>query len=584
MEDRAPNSGLIVAVLAAGGIVVSLMQTLLIPILPQLPTLLHTTEANASWAVTSTLLASAVGMPVFGRLGDMYGKRRVLLAAAVLMVAGSVVCGLTSSLVPMVIGRVLQGLSGAVIPLGISVMRDTLPREKLAGAVSLMSASLGIGGALGLPAAAVIAQHANWHVLFWVSAGLGAVFTVLVPLVVPESPNRAGGRLDVPGIIGLAAGLIALLLAVTDGGTWGWTSARTLGCFAGGVVVLLAWGFWELRVPEPLADLRTSVRRQVLITNLASIVTGFGMYASQLIAPQVLELPTATGYGLGQSIIQTGLWMLPSGLVMFALSPVTGRLIGRYGAKVPMLAGTVVLAAGYGLAVGLMHHAWGIAIGMAVIGGGTGLAYAAMPSLIMAGVPASETAAANGLNSLMRSIGTSVASAVVGAILAHMTVRMGPVTLPSENGFRTGLLIGCGGAIVAALVVLAIPRQRRAEEPAVEEPAPVDAACVIEESAADEVTAAAAVTALEIPRVFGRVRRPDGTPLPGAALTLISASGGQAGLACAGADGGYQIGIPEPGEYTLIANASGHRPHARPVRVSGGESRAHDMMLGQPAD
>ena len=455
------RSGLIVAVLAGAGIVVSLMQTLLVPVLPELPSLLHTSEANASWAVTATLLSAAVATPVFGRLGDMYGKRRILLASTAFMVAGSLVCALSSSLLPMIAGRALQGLSAAVIPVGISVMRDQLPVHKLSSSVALMSASLGVGGALGLPAAALIAEHGNWHMLFWVSVVLGVVAAVLVRVVIPESASRAGGRLDVPGVFGLAAGLVALLLAITEGGTWGWTDAKTLGCFAGAVIVLLAWGAWELRTPSPLADLRTSARRQVLITNLASVVVGFGMYASSLIAPQILELPTATGYGLGQSMVAAGMWMLPTGLVMMALSPVTGRLIGRHGAKVPMFCGAVVIAAGYGLAVALMHHAWGIMIGTSVIGAGIGLAYAAMPSLIMAAVPATETAAANGLNSLMRAIGTSLASAVIGAILAHMTIRLGGSVIPSEAGFRTGLLVGGGGAILAALVVLAIPRQRR---------------------------------------------------------------------------------------------------------------------------
>ncbi|HEY3870503.1 MAG TPA: MFS transporter [Actinocrinis sp.] len=456
------SSGPIVAVLASAGIVVSLMTTLLVPILPQLSTLLRTSEANASWTVTSTLLAAAVATPVFGRLGDMYGKRRVLLACAILMVAGSLVCALTDSLLPMVAGRTLQGLSSAVIPLGISVMRDVLPREKLSSSVALMSASLGVGGALGLPASALIAEHWNWHMLFWVSLVLGAVVTGLVALVVPESPNRAGGRLDVPGVAGLAAGLLALLLAITEGSTWGWTSPATLGCFGGSVVVLAAWGVWELRTPSPLVDLRTSARRQVLITNLASVVVGFGMYAASLIAPQILELPRATGFGLGQSLISAGLWMLPTGLVMMALSPVTGKLIRRYGAKVPMFCGALVIAAGYLVTLPLMHHAWGIMIGTAVVGAGIGLAYAAMPSLIMAAVPGSQTASANGLNSLARSIGTSLASAIIAAILSRMTIHLGGAVIPSANGFRVGLLAGGGGALIAALVVLAIPRQQPA--------------------------------------------------------------------------------------------------------------------------
>jgi MFS family permease len=345
-----------------------------------------------------------------GFSGVANGKRRILVACAVLMVAGSLVCALTDSLVPMVAGPTLQGLSAAVIPPGISVMRDVLPREKLSSSVALMSASLGVGGALGLPASAVIAEHWNWHMLFWVSVVLGVVVTVLVVLVVPESPNRAGGRLDVPGVVGLAAGLVALLVAITEGGTWGWTNPTTLGCFAGSVVVLLAWGVWELRTPSPVADLRTSARRQVLITNLASIVIGFGMYASSLIAPQVLELPKATGFGLGQSLVAAGMWMLPTGLVMMGLSSVAGQLIRRYGG--------------------------------------------------MAAVPGSQTAAVNGLNSLMLAIGTSLASAVIAAILARMTIHLGGAVIPSATGFRVGLLAGAGGAVIAALVVLAIPRQQ----------------------------------------------------------------------------------------------------------------------------
>jgi MFS family permease len=454
------HSNLIVVVLAGAGIVVSVMSTLLVPILPQLPTLLHTSEANSTWAVTATLIAAAVSTPVFGRFGDMYGKRRVLLACTLLMVAGSLVCALSSDLIPIVAGRALQGLATAVIPLGISVMRDVLPPEKLSSSIALMSASLGVGGAFGLPASAAIAQHADWHMLFWVSATLGVIVTILVLLVVPESTTRAGGRLDVVGVIGLATGLIALLLAITDGGTWGWTSASTLGCLAGAVLVLLAWGGWELRVPSPLADLRTSARPQVLLTNMASIVTGFGMYASSLITPQVLELPRATGYGLGQTLVAAGLWMLPSGLIMMTLSPVTGRLIGRFGAKVPMFCGVLVIAAGYAVSAVLMGHAWGIMLGMAFTGAGIGLAYAAMPSLIMAAVPATETASANGLNSLMRAIGTALASAVIGAILAHLTIHFGGTVIPSRGAFVTGLLVGCGGSIAAALVVLAIPKQR----------------------------------------------------------------------------------------------------------------------------
>jgi MFS family permease len=457
-----PRSGLIVGVLAAAGITVSLMQTLIVPLIATLPALLHTTTANAFWAITATLLAGAVAMPVSGRLGDLYGKRRVMVASALLLSAGSFVCAPAETLVPMVAGRALQGLGMGVIPLGIAIMRDVLPPQRLGSAIGLMSSSLGVGGALGLPAAALVAQYVSWHALFWAAAGLGLLMSVLILVIVPESPVRSPGRLDVVGAIGLSAGLVLFLLPVSKGSEWGWTSGTTLGMFGASVLVLLLWGWWELRVPAPLIDLRTSARRQVLMTNLASIVIGFAMYAMSLITPQLLQLPVATGYGLGRSMVEAGLWMAPGGLVMMAISPVAARLSAARGPKTSLLLGALVIAAGYLLALVLMRHAWGILIFSAVVAAGIGFAYAAMPSIIMSAVPRTETAAANGLNSLMRSIGTSSASAVLGAVLANMTIQVGPATLPSEAGFRTGFVIGAGVAVLAALIVTAIPGRHAA--------------------------------------------------------------------------------------------------------------------------
>jgi MFS family permease len=450
-----------VAVLSFSGIVVSLMQTLIVPLIPSLPRLLHTSASNTSWAITATLLAGAVATPVLGRLGDMYGKRRMLLVSVGLLVVGSVVCALSDSLAPMVVGRALQGFSIGVIPLGISIMRDELPPERLGSAMALMSSSLGVGGALGLPGAAALAEHADWHLLFWGSAGLGVVVAGLVVAVVAESPLRGGGRFDLLGAVGLSVGLLCLLLGISKGADWGWGSGTTLGSFVAAAVVLVSWGWWELRVTGPLVDLRTTMRRQVLVTNLASVVIGFALYAMSLVLPQLLQLPSATGYGLGQSMLTAGLVLGPSGLVMMAVSPLSARMSTAWGPKVSLMVGSMVIAVGYGLAVVFMTQVWQLVVVASVIGAGIGLAYAAMPALIMGAVPRSETGAANGLNSLMRSIGTSTSSAVVGVVLAHMTTRLGPVALPSLTGFRVTLLIGGGAAVVAFLIAALNPSRRR---------------------------------------------------------------------------------------------------------------------------
>ncbi|GAA3780362.1 MFS transporter [Streptomyces chiangmaiensis] len=445
--------------LAFGGIVVSLMQTLVIPIVPELPKLLHGSSADTAWAVTATLLAAAVATPVMGRLGDMYGKRRMLLVGLSMLVIGSVAVGLSDSLTPVIVGRALQGLAAGVIPLGISIMRDELPAERLGSATAMMSASLGVGGALGLPAAAVIAENFDWHMLFWTSASLGAVAAVVVLVFVPESEVRTGGRFDVLGALGMAAGLVCLLLAISKGADWGWGSGTTLGLFVAAVVILLVWGVFELRVKEPLVDLRATARRQVLVTNLASVALGFGMFAMSLVLPQLLQLPAATGYGLGKSLLTAGLVMAPSGLVMMATAPVSAAVSRARGPKVTLMIGALIVAAGYGINIVLMDQVWHFVLVSCVIGCGIGFTYGAMPALIMGAVPASETGAANSLNTLMRSIGTSTASAVAGVILANMTTTLGPATLPSENGFKTVLAIGAGAALLAFAVASFIPRR-----------------------------------------------------------------------------------------------------------------------------
>jgi EmrB/QacA subfamily drug resistance transporter len=467
-----PRANAVVAVLALAGIVVSLMQTLVIPIVPELPKLLHAPASDTAWAVTATLLAAAVATPVVGRLGDMFGKRRMLLTSIVLLVTGSVVCALADSLIPMIIGRALQGLAAAVVPLGISIMRDVLPTERLAGSTALMSASLGVGGALGLPSAAFIADNFSWHILFWVSAVLGSLSLLLVLLIVPESTTRAGGRFDLTGSLGLSAGLLSLLLAVSKGSTWGWTSATTLTLGTAAVVILLAWGWWELRTAQPLVDLRTTARPQVLFTNLASIALGFSMFAMSLVLPQLLQLPTQTGYGLGKSMMTVGLVLAPQGLVMMAMAPLSAAITKTKGPKLTLMIGALIVATGYGLNILLMSQVWHLILVSCIIGAGVGFTYGALPALIMGAVDPTQTGAANSLNTLMRSLGTSFASALAGVILSQMTTDFGGYALPSENGFKVVMAIGAGAALLAFTLATLIPKHRKATpEPAVEAPA-----------------------------------------------------------------------------------------------------------------
>ncbi|WP_182358633.1 MFS transporter [Tomitella gaofuii] len=457
--DDKKNSA-IVAVLALGGIVVALMQTLIIPIIPDLPDLVGASAGDTAWAITATLLAAAVATPVMGRLGDMYGKRRLLLVSLVILVAGSLIAAFATSLAPLVIGRALQGFASGVIPLGMSLMRDIMAPEKLAGGVAVISASLGVGGALGMPLAAFIAQYADWHMLFWVSAGLGVLSFVLTVIVVPESHLRASGSFDYLGAVALSATLVSLLLAISKGADWGWGSGLTVGLFVAAAVLAVAWVLWELRAPRPLVDVRVAAGKQVLMTNVASVVFGFAMFAQSLVVPQIIEIPEFTGYGLGQSILVAGLAMAPGGLLMMAMAPVSSRITMTVGPKYTLMTGAVVVGLGYLMGVFWMNSVWQLVVLSGIISAGIGLAYAAMPALIMGAVPPEETGAANSFNTLMRSLGTSFASAVAGVIVASVTMEIGGAVLPSNSAFQIVMGAAAGASLVALVIAALLPKYR----------------------------------------------------------------------------------------------------------------------------
>ncbi len=471
--EKAPAGAIgSVVVLCFGGLVASLMQTLIIPIQPDLPRLLGTSIGNASWIITATLLAAAVAMPIAGRLGDMFGKQRVLLVSAVLLTVGSLICALGDSLIPLIIGRGVQGLAMGFIPVGMSLIREITPPRITSMAVAAMSATLGVGGAIGLPLAAWIVQTWDWHALFYVAAGLGVLVTVAVLVLVPRVNDAAGGRIDIPGAIGLAVGLSAFLIAVSKANDWGWTSGATLGLGIGGILVLIGWGFFELRQREPLVDLRTTARPAVLLTNIAAAAIGFGMMAQSIVLPMLLRLPEATGYGLGQSLLAAGLWMAPGGLMMMIFAPISGILINRIGAKITLAIGAAILGCGYLLAFFLMDAAWKLMLASIVCAIGVGVGYAAMPTLIMGSVPATEAGAAVGLNGLMRSLGTTVASAVMALILASATISLGGTEVPDQSTFTWCFLVAAAAAFVGMAITLTIPSRRGSSNVPEEQPLP----------------------------------------------------------------------------------------------------------------
>lgn len=467
------SSSVITAVLCLCGTLVSLQQTLVVPLLPDLRHILDVSADNVFWLVTVTLLTAAVATPIVSRLADMVGKKRMMLVSMTVMVSGSLLAAIGGTFVTVLIGRSMQGFASSLIAVGIGILRDELPREKVPAATALMSATLGMGSALGLPLAGVIYPHLGWHAIFWISAAVGALLLTAVAVVVPESKVRSPGRFDILGAVILSVALTSLLLAISKGGTWGWGSGRTLGCFVLAASVLAVWIPYQLRVTDPMVNLRTSARRPVLLTNIASMIVGFAMFANMLATTQQLQMPEGTGYGFGLSVLAAGLCMVPAGLSMVVFSPLSAKITTRFGARVTLITGALVLVVAYILRFTFNGSVALIVLGAMVVNIGTAITYSAMPILIMQAVPVTETAASNGLNSLVRSIGTSTSSAVVTALLTALTVEVAGVPFPTLDAFRAVFALAACMALLAAAVAWFIPRM----------PRPVRMSTVVEASA-----------------------------------------------------------------------------------------------------
>src|SRR5436190_19762486 len=458
------------AILTLAGIAFALQQTMVIPALPTLQRDLHTTTTWVTWVLTVFLLVASVATPILGKLGDQHGKERVLLIALLIFLAGSVGAALAWNIWSLIAWRALQGAGAAVFPLSYGIIRDEFPREKVGVAIGLVSAVFGIGGGFGIVLSGLIVGNLSWRWLFAAAAANIAAALVLVQRFVPESPIKSPSRVDVLGATLLSGGLVAMLVALTEGESWGWTSTRILLLFAAAAVLLCAWGLAELRVAEPMVDMRMLAVRQVLFTNLTAIVSGFAMFGTFVLVPNFVETPHGlvssvqrlVHFGFDASVTKAGLYLLPSSFALLFSGPIAGLIGRRVSSKWPLALGLVFVAAAAASLAFLNGRPWEILVAMPVLGIGIGFAFAAMATLITEAVRPTETGVATGMNTVMRTVGGVIGGQVGAALLAAHTVR-GTHGVPSVVGFEIAFAISAVAALVGATVAVFVtpPRLRR---------------------------------------------------------------------------------------------------------------------------
>jgi EmrB/QacA subfamily drug resistance transporter len=452
------STGVTFAVIATGVVAYAVMQSLVTPVLPTLQRSLHTSQNTVTWVLTANLLSASIFTPIFGRIGDKVGKKKMFVWALIALAVGSLIGGLATSINVMIVARVIQGVGGGVLPLAFGIIRDEFPAEKVGGAVGIVAALTAVGGGLGIVLAGPIVDALSFHFLFWIPMVIVTVAAVIAHFVIPESRVRLDGPISFLGGLLLSGWLVALLVAVSQGSTWGWGSARTLGLIGLAIVIGGFWYVTEVRSPAPLIDMQMMKRPAVWTTNLVAFLFGIGMYASFAFIPGFVQTTPSHGYGFASSVTQSGLFLLPLTITMFIFGLVSGRLSARFGAKLVLFAGAAISTVGYLMLAFAHHEPWEVYSASAVIGIALGLGFSALSNLIVVAVPSHQTGVATGMNANIRTIGGSIGAAVTASII---TSGVAQGAFPPESGYTRGFGVLAVVALLATLAVLLIPTRQR---------------------------------------------------------------------------------------------------------------------------
>ncbi|MEV4109788.1 MFS transporter [Nonomuraea sp. NPDC049695] len=443
----ADPSSRVVASLVTAVFSYALMQTVVVPALGLLARELDATPTWSAWILSAFLLSSAVLTPLLGRLGDLRGRRRVLIGVLVAYAAGMVGAALAQDIGQLIAARIVQGAALAVVPLSMAILREAVPRERLPFAMGLVSGVVGAGAGAGLVVGGLLADHLSWRYLFVLGAVLALVSLVMAARWVPAGERTAPGRLDLPGAALLGLGMVAVLLALTKGPSWGWASAPVLGLFALGVVLLAVLVAVERRRSDPLIDIGELTDRPMLATHVSALLFGAVSYFFYVAMPLFAQQkPVAGAVGFGASVTVAGLLMLPGMLAIIPAGTAVGRISAALGPRGPLAAGFLLFAAGAAL-LALGHAAyWQHLVFYGVVGAGSGLVMGALPKLIADIVPLERTGTANGINNIVRTVGSVVGSQLAAAVAASS----GPVV--PDSAFSILFWLGAAGALLGAAV------------------------------------------------------------------------------------------------------------------------------------
>jgi MFS family permease len=434
------------------------------PALPVLERHYGASPTAGTWILTGFVLAAAVAIPLAGRLGDQFGRRRMLSWSLALFALGSLICAVSGSIGPVIAGRVVQGLGAGLAPLALALARDHLPAERLTAAVGVLVAAGSVGAVVGLLLAGLLVDHVSVPAIFWVLFAAAAALVALVHAAVPESPHRTHVAVDLLGAGLLAGALSSLTVAISQGNRWGWGSSATLLLIALSLALGAAFVVRERTAAAPLLDPRALALRSIWSANLAICALGFSLLIALALVPLLAAYPKLTGYGLGLRTTQIGLVLVPSALATLIAGPVGGRLVPRTGARLQIVCGTLLTTISYAALALVSPSPAALTLALIPLGIGIGLALGAVSDLVALASPPAQTAGILGLNTVIRTVSSALGAQVAIAVVT--ATRLSPLLrIPAHSGFTHAFWMAAAASLVALAAVALTPA--RDADPAV---------------------------------------------------------------------------------------------------------------------
>jgi len=464
----------IVALMAFSGTLIVYVETMIVPAIPVFITYFNTTYDDVSWILTAYLITGTIAAGIFGKLGDVFGKRKVFLILSLIYAISVSMGGFATSLDELVAIRVVQGIGFGMYPLAYAIINDVVPKSKLALAQGLMSATFAVGAGIALVLGAYITETFSWQWSYHAIAPVAFALFILSYFFLKDNTAPVKEKIDLVGVGIMASGLVMLIFALSEGNTYGWSSPLIVSLFILSIIAFYVFVRYEIHIKYPFIDMKLLKSKNVLIANFVGLFTMAGMYFLLFTVPTLLQDPAPSGFG--KTILESGLIMLPATILAMVFAPVAARITDSKGPKTSILIGLLVSFVAFILLLFDRSTVMDIIEAATILGSGFSFVLVGIINLLLTSTPDSKSGEATGMNTVFRELGMTIAPAIGGTFETMYSVRViiglipykfdgfpfVPVTygFPSATAYNFTYITGIVFLLVAVLLTTLIEKKR----------------------------------------------------------------------------------------------------------------------------